>query len=103
MTKKRNRYTRAFKLEVIHLVTQQSYKIREAAEAMGVGQSTLEGWLAQYRREQSGITPIGAKALTDEQQEIQRLRKQVKRLELEKEILKKASALLASDNLKIFR
>lgn len=100
MTKKRNYYTREFKLEVIKLVTEQSYSIRQAAEAMSIGKSTVDGWVQQYRREKQGITPTGANALTDEQREIQKLKKQIKRLEMEKDILKKASALLASDNLK---
>ncbi len=99
MAKKRQYYTREFKLEVIKLVTEQGYSIRRAAEAMGIGKSTVDGWVQQYRREKQGITPTSYRALTDEQREIQSLKKQIKRLEMEKEILKKASALLALDNL----
>ena len=44
-----------------------------------------------------GITP--GNPITPEQREIAELKKQVKRLELEKEILKKASALLMSDSM----
>ena len=41
--------------------------------------------------------------MTPEQQEIRELKKQIERLELEKEILKKASALLMSDSMKYSR
>lgn len=70
MTKQRNRYSTEFKLEVIALVTEQGYSIRQAAEAMGVGKSTLDKWVRQYRQEKQGLTPKGSKALTAEQQEI---------------------------------
>lgn len=100
MTSQRNRYSTEFKLEVIALVTEQSYSIRQAAEAMGVGKSTLDKWVRQYRQEKQGLTPQGSKALTAEQQEIQQLKRRIKQLELEKDILKQASILLGADNLK---
>ena len=46
-----------------------------------------------------GKTPL-ASPMTPEQREIRELKKQIERLELEKEILKKASALLMSDSMK---
>lgn len=100
MTKQRQQYSREFKLEVIHLVTEQGYSVKNAAEAMGVGKSTIDRWVRQYRQEKQGITPQGSNALTPEQQEIQQLKKRIKQLELEKDILKQASVLLGSDNIK---
>lgn len=100
MTRQRNRFSTAFKLEVIALVTEQGYSIRQAAESMGVGKSTLDKWVRQYRQEKQGLTPDGSKALTPEQQEIQQLKKRIKQLELEKDILKQASVLLGAGNLK---
>lgn len=100
MTKQRNRFSTAFKLEVIALVTEQGYSIRQAAESMGVGKSTLDKWVRQYRQEKQGLTPDGSKALTPEKQEIQQLKKRIKQLELEKDILKQASVLLGAGNFK---
>ncbi|MEC5211311.1 transposase-like protein [Psychrobacter sp. PL15] len=51
----------------------------------------------------NGQAPTIGNALTDEQRELQELRKQVKRLTMERDILKKASALLALDSLKDYR
>ena len=59
-------------------------------------------WVEQLKSEHQGITP-SSKALTAEQQRIQELEKRIKRLELEKEILKKATALLMSDEYKNMR
>ncbi len=64
----------------------------------GVGKTTLEYWIRQLREERKGTTPTSP-ALTAEQRQIQALEKQIKRLEMEKEILKKATALLMSDSL----
>jgi len=69
---------------------------------MGVSKSSLENWVRQLRRERQGETPK-ATALTTEQRRIQELEKQVRRIEMEKEILKKATALLMPDSLNNLR
>ena len=99
MTKKtRPRFNPEFKVESAQLVLDQGYSVREAAEAMGVGISTLDKWVRKLKSERGGELTAG-KPITEEQREIAELKRQVKRLELEKEILKKASALLMSDSL----
>lgn len=103
MTNKRNQYTREFKLEAISLVTDHNRTIPDVASLLGIGKSTLQKWLSQYRQEMSGQAPKVGNALTDEQRELQELRKQVKRLTMERDILKKASALLALDSLNGYR
>lgn len=96
--KKRRTFSAEFKLEAASLVTEQGYSVRQASEAMNVGLSTLGKWVKQLKDEQKGITPT-AKPITAEQQKIRELEKRIKRIELEKEILKKATALLMSDSL----
>lgn len=97
MTKTRPTFSAEFKLEAAQLVVDQGYSHKEAAEAMGVGLSTMNKWVRQLRDERQGKTPK-ASALTPEQIEIQQLKKQIKYLEEEKDILKKATALLMSDS-----
>jgi len=93
----KNTYTTEFKQEAASLVLDNDYTITQASEAMGVSQSAMRRWVKQLEEERGGKTPQKCKAITQEQQQIQSLQKQVKRLEREKEILKKASALLMSD------
>ena len=69
------------------------------ADSLGIGKYTLQKWPSQYRQEMSDQAPKVGNALTDEQRELQELRKQVERLTMERDILKKASALLALDSL----
>lgn len=98
MTKTRRTFSAEFRLESAQLVVDQAYTAAEAAEAMGVGLSTMNKWVKQLREERKGKTPK-ASALTPEQIEIQQLKKRIKYLEEEKDILKKATALLMSDSL----
>ncbi len=98
-TLKRPSFTAEFKRDSANLVINQGYGIREASEAVGVSQSAMRKWVIQLREEQGGVTPKGS-AITPEQQKIQELEAKIKRIEREKEILKKATALLISDSIK---
>ena len=91
----RRSFTTEFKHEAACLVVDQKYTVRQASEAVGVAENEIRRWVKQLRLELSGGTP--------EQQEIQKLKTQVAPLEREKEILKKATALLMSDTHNQFR
>lgn len=98
MTTKRREFSLEFKREAAQLVLDQSYSYSQACESLGIGMTALRRWVKQLTQERQGLTPK-AKALTPEQQQIQALEKRIKRLELEKKILKKATALLMSDEM----
>ena len=98
MTKSRKTFSPEFRLEAAQLVVDQQYTVRAACEAMGVSKSTMENWVRQLRQEREGKTPK-ATAITAEQRRIQELEKRLRQVEMEKEILKKATALLMSDSL----
>lgn len=93
----RRTFTRQFKHDAASLVVEQGYSITQACEAMNVGQTAMRRWVSQLELERQGQTPRGSRALTAEQGRIQELEQQVRKLEREKEILKKATALLMSD------
>ena len=94
--------TPEFRLEVVKLVTEQNYSIREAAEAMNVGKSTVDKWVRDYRRGQSSGVSSGA-PVSAEQARIRELEREVRYIKEENEILKKASALLMQDSIKGLR
>lgn len=102
MTNNRRSFTPEFKRDAAQLVVEQGYSVPEACRAMDVGETAMRRWVKQLKAEKKGVTPT-AKALTSEQQRIQELEKRIKHLELEKEILKKATALLMSDEFKNMR
>ena len=89
-----------FRLEAAQLVVDQGRSVREAADAMGVGKSTMDKWVRQLREEREGKAPLGyandpgSTAYTRAGETAQG------RVEEEKEILKKATALLMSDSMR---
>jgi transposase len=87
-----------FKVECAQLVIDRGYSFRDAAQAMGV----LDKWVRKLKSERPGHVLPG-QPLTDEQREIAELKRQIKRLEIEKDILKKALALLIFDSMNDFR
>ncbi|MDC0598612.1 IS3 family transposase [Gammaproteobacteria bacterium] len=91
--KKRTTYSQDFKLEAAQLVVDQNYSIREAAEAVNVGKSTIDKWARQLRQERNGSSTM-PHALTPDQRKIQALEKRIKRIETEKEIFKKGYSSL---------
>jgi len=86
------RYPAEFKEEAVALVTEQGYTVSEAALSLGIRPNQLYGWKAKLEAERSG-----AALAADERTELIRLRKENKRLLMEKEILKKASAFFAKE------
>lgn len=93
----RRTFSTQFKHDAASLVVDQGYTVSQACEAMNVGHTAMRRWVAQLEQERGGLTPVRTKALTPEQQRIQELEQRVHKLEREKEILKKATALLMSD------
>ncbi len=86
---KRN-FSAEFKRESAQLVVDLKYTVADAAKAMDVGLSTMTRWVKQLRDERQGKTPK-ASPITPEQIEIRKLRKKLQRIEMENEILKKAT------------
>ena len=91
--KRQNRtYTNEFKEEAVKLVVEQNYSVPDAAESLGITAKLLYNWKAKLEAEQSGSA-----LTTDERSELIKLRKENKRLTMEREILKKASAFFAKE------
>lgn len=83
-----------FKLEAIEQVVKYQRDAREVAQALELNPDHLRKWIRLYKHELLGIEPVG-NAITPEQREIQQLKAQIKRLEMEKEILKQAAVLMS--------
>jgi len=84
-------YTKEFKEEALGLITEQGYSVSQAADALGIKANLLYTWqLKAEELENANVT-------LDERAELLALRKEVKQLRVEKEILKKASAFFAKE------
>jgi transposase len=90
----RRKFSREFKLSAVGLVQQQGYTVIQAAKSLGVDASSLRGWLKQFPTD-SPPPPDSAGAT---QTELRRLREEVRRLTMERDILKKATAFFAKES-----
>jgi transposase len=92
----RKRYPKEFKLDAISLVLEQNYTRAEAAKSLGLNANVLGRWIKEHQND-DGQAFRGNGKLTPEQEEIRKLKSQVKRLEMEKDILKKATVFFAKE------
>jgi len=91
------RFSEEFKRDAVRLVVEEGYTFKAAAAAVGVGDQSLRAWHAKFAPVPK---PCGENATVEElRNEVARLRKQLKRAELEREILKKATAYFAKESL----
>lgn len=86
----RKKYTKEFKLDAVSLVIDQGYSRTEAAMSLGIDIGLLGRWVREQQKD-DGQAFRGNGKLTAEQDEIRNLKAQVKRLQMEKDILKKAT------------
>ena len=90
-TKKRKSYSEEFKRDAVKLLTDENYTLKEASEALGVSQHSLSNWRHKF----SGHTVD-----KDLEKENRRLRKELERVNQEREILKKALGYFAAEDQK---
>jgi transposase len=93
---KQKRYDKEFRLGAARLVIEQGYTQAEAAARLGVTPWSIRHWIEKFRV--SGELPPEGRRVP-EAEEMKELRKRVKRLEMENEILKKAAAYFAKESL----
>ena len=97
MARKRQHYSRQFKIGAVKLINEQGYKISEAARNLGIHPSSLRRWKDELDTNSPQAFP-GKGHIRPEKEELYRLRKEVKQLRMEREILKKAAAFFAKES-----
>lgn len=89
----RKAYTLEFKQEAVRLV-ESGQRVSEASRSLGVVEQTLSNWVRAHRAGKLSGSSRGAE-LTAEQMEIRRLRAELARVTMERDILGKATAFFA--------
>jgi transposase len=92
----RRTFTPEFRAGAVRLVLQEGRPLTQVARDLGLAKSVLGKWVKQAKID-GGQGPAGA-LTTEERQELSRLRKEVRELRLEREILKKAAAFFAKES-----
>ena len=97
MTRKRKNYSKQFKKDAVKLVTEQGFDVSEAARNLGIHHSSLRRWKRELESDGNQAFP-GKGNLSADKDELNRLRKENKRLRMERDILKKATAFFAKES-----
>ncbi len=92
----KKKYTVEFKEEAVKLHTEQGYRQAEVCQRLGIADANLSRWSREMKagRQAGKVPKLQSSA---EQKELETLRKENKRLKLEREILKKAAAFFANE------
>ena len=89
----RRRYTEEFKVAAVRQVTVEGHSVGEVAGRLGISTHSLYVWKRRY-----GESPERADQIKADQAENQRLKKELKRVTEERDILKKAAAYFAKQS-----
>ena len=92
----RRDFTDQFKVDAVQLVVTQGYSFAKACEAMGVGDTALRRWVAQWRAQQAEPPRNEVQVMAD-QRRIRELEARVLELERERDILKKSTAFFVKE------
>ena len=89
-------YDREFKLQAVRLVMEQEMPQTQVVKDLGIHLSVLRLWIRELRQDQEGAFP-GKGRLKPQEQRVKELEEKVRRLEMERDILKKAMAYFAKE------
>ena len=94
----RRKFSREFKLEAVKLVRDRGVSVAQAARDLDVHSNVLRKWVREAVSDPGSAFP-GHGIMKPEQQEIERLRRELARMKAERDILKKAAAYFAKDSI----
>jgi transposase len=98
MARQRRSYTDEFKREAVKLITEKGYSVAEAARSLDIGETLLRSWKQAFETQGDQAFP-GHGNLPAVEAELRQLRADNKRLLMERDILKKATAFFAREAL----
>lgn len=93
---KNKRYNKEFRLQAARLVTEQGYSLRDAADRLGVSAWSIRYWIKKFQQTSELPCDQQANSTSDE---LKQLRKEIVRLRMENDILKKAAAYFAKESM----
>lgn len=82
------RYDREFKLGAVKLVLEEGRSYAQVAEALGASEPSVRQWVQAFKRDRGDAFP-GSGKLTAQDDEIRRLKDEVRILRMERDLLKK--------------
>lgn len=96
--KKQQKYSPEFRAEALKLITEQGLQQSVAAKRLSIPEGTLAGWVAAAKSSTQPLAP-GSRSAADLMAENVKLRKELTVAQMERDILKKATAYFARESL----
>ena len=93
----RRKFSREFKLEAVRLAQQPDVSVAEVARDLELHDHVLRRWIRQYEEDPANAFPGGGH-MKPEQAEIAALKKEIRKLKAQRDILKKATAFFAKES-----
>ena len=93
----RRKHSKEFKLEAVRLATQPGASVKETAEDLGIHDSQIHRWKREFQVDGEQAFP-GNGRLKPDDEEIRKLRLELKRTREERDILKKAALFFAMED-----
>ena len=87
------RYPDEFKIEAVKQVTERGHAVADVGARLGVSQHSLYKWIKQF-----GVPPAERADARSQQEEVRRLKAELRRVTEERDILKKAAAYFAKES-----
>ncbi len=94
--RKHRNFTPEFKAEAVKQVLDEGRSVSEVARVLGLWPNSLNGWVERAKIDRGDGDPSAL--TTEERSELAALRREVKTLRVEREILKKAAAFFAKES-----
>lgn len=83
------KFDRDFKLSAIRLVLEEKQAVKRVAQDLGVGYSSLQKWLKDYRENGEAECLPGSGRLRPQDEEVRQLREELRLVKMERDFLKK--------------
>jgi transposase len=94
----RRKFSREFKLEAVKMVVERGVALKQAARDLDLNENVLRRWIREFSEDlQDAFPELGN--MKPEQAEIARLLREVAKLKMERDILKKAAAYFAKESM----
>ncbi len=97
MGKPRRKYTNEFKVDAVRQVVEQGRSVVEVASSLGIHENLLHGWKRKLAGNGAVLPKEGEQSILDLEQEVRELRKELAKVKMDREILKKAAAYFANE------
>jgi transposase len=92
----RKTYDKEFKLSAVKMIVEGGMSVRRVSRDLGINENSLHNWKKAYLEDKQNAFP-GKGRMKPEEEELRKLKKELKTVKMERDILKKAIGFFTKD------